>query len=184
MCSDDNLTDNKPGACCVAPKKWNTATNTCAECTTTQAPSELQVGVDKPYITCNANGDTLKTHFRYRLTPVANSTAVTPASTSTDANFKIQKLLAKAVSGVCPSNASAYVANLTGIVANDKICVRLVYDNATTGAVSNALITDSLPAGFTRVINSTKNCLTPTGSSELCSDASGMGGAIGNNGWS
>jgi hypothetical protein len=109
---------------------------------------------------------------------------ITPASTSTNPNLKVQKLLAKAVGGVCPTDASAYVPNLTGIVANDKVCVRLVYDNATTGAVSNALITDSLPTGFTRVTNSTKNCLTPTGSSELCSDASGMGGAIGNNGWS
>lgn len=73
VCSDDNLTDNKPGACCVAPKKWNTATNTCAECTTTQAPSEIQFGVDKPYISCVANGDTSKTHFKYRLTPVGAS---------------------------------------------------------------------------------------------------------------
>ena len=72
-CSDDNLTDNKPGACCIAPKKWNTATNTCAECTTTQAPSELQVGLDKPYITCTGNGDTTKTHFKYRLTPTVPS---------------------------------------------------------------------------------------------------------------
>jgi len=40
---------------------------------TTQAPTELQVGLDKPYITCTGNGDTTKTHFRYRLTPTVVS---------------------------------------------------------------------------------------------------------------
>jgi len=185
MCSDDNLGDGKPGACCIPPKKWNSTTNSCVECSNTQAPSELKAGVDEPYITCTGNGDNTKTHFKYRISPITGSTgAAIPSSTSTNPNLKVQKLLAKAVAGVCPTDASAYVPNLTGIVANDKVCVRLVYDNATSGAVSNALITDSVPTGFTRVTNSTKNCLTPTGSPELCSDASGMGGAIGNNGWS
>lgn len=68
MCSDDNPSDGKPGACCVPPKKWNSTTNTCVECSNTQAPSELKAGVDQPYITCTGNGDTTKTHFRYRIT--------------------------------------------------------------------------------------------------------------------
>ncbi len=174
MCSDDIPTDNKPGACCLPPQTWNTATGTCQECTNTQAPSELKAGVDQPYISCTGNGDTTQTHFKYRITPLTGSLPITPTVTSTNSALTVTKLLAKAVGGVCPTDASAYVSNLTGVVSNDKVCVRLVYNNATTGAVSNALITDSLPTGFTRITNSTKNCLTPTGSSELCSDASDM----------
>lgn len=68
MCSDDNLADGKPGACCIPPKKWNSTTNACVECSNTQAPSELKAGIDEPYITCTGNGDTTKTHFRYRIT--------------------------------------------------------------------------------------------------------------------
>ena len=102
---------------------------------------------------------------------------ITPASTVlqdvplTSIDFSITKLLAKSVKGVCPTDASVYVSNLTGVFPNEELCVRLVYNNATTGAVSNALITDSLPTGFTRVDSSTKNCLTPSGTPELCSDA-------------
>ena len=135
----------------------------------TSAPSELKALVDYPLIQCDA---------------INSSSSVSAASTATNANFKVTKLLAKAVNGVCPTNSSAYVPDLTGIVTNDKICVRLSYENSTPWAISNALITDSIPTGFTRVTNSTKNCLTPSGTSELCSDASGMGGAIGNSGWS
>jgi hypothetical protein len=175
MCSDDIPTDNKPGACCLPPKKWNTATGTCEDCSQTQAPSELKAGVDQPYISCNGDpADSTKTYFKYRITPITGSLPITPTTTATNSNLTVTKLLAKAIAGVCPTDASAYVPNLTGIVANDKLCVRLVYNNATTGVVSNALITDSIPTGFTRVTNSTKNCLTPTGSSELCSDATGM----------
>lgn len=75
MCSDDNLTDDKPGACCVPPKKWNTATSSCVECSNTQAPSELKAGIDQPYITCTGNGDTTKTHFKYRITKQGSTDA-------------------------------------------------------------------------------------------------------------
>jgi hypothetical protein len=144
-------------------------------CTSTQAPAELKAGIDEPYITCTGNGDTTQTHFKYRITPVVQTpTSVTASTTSTNPSLTVTKLLAKAVGGVCPTDLSVYVPNLTGVVTNDEVCVRLVYNNATTGTISSALITDSLPTGFTRVTNSTKNCLTPTGSSELCSDALGM----------
>lgn len=77
MCSDDNLSDNKPGACCLAPKKWNSTANggagACVECNNTQAPSELQANLDQPYITCTGNGDTNKTHFRYKLTNLTDT---------------------------------------------------------------------------------------------------------------
>ena len=68
MCSDDNLGDGKPGACCVPPKQWSTQNSSCTECNSTQAPSEIKASVDEPYITCTGNGDLTKTHFRYRLT--------------------------------------------------------------------------------------------------------------------
>lgn len=46
VCSDDNPNDNKPGACCIAPKKWDSTANAgvgaCVECTNTQAPAELK----------------------------------------------------------------------------------------------------------------------------------------------
>ena len=89
MCSDDIPTDNKPGACCLPPQSWNTATGTCMECSNTQAPSELKAGVDQPYISCTGNGDTTQTHFRYRLTKTSGTptadvfTSVTPVSVGT-----------------------------------------------------------------------------------------------------
>lgn len=52
MCSDDNLADNLPGACCVPPATWNTVSKSCTGCLATQAPSELRAGIDQPYITC------------------------------------------------------------------------------------------------------------------------------------
>jgi len=83
MCSDDIPTDNKPGACCLPPQTWNTATNTCQECTNTQAPSELKAGVDQPYISCTGNGDTAQTHFKYRLTKTSGTPAATPYTSTT-----------------------------------------------------------------------------------------------------
>lgn len=68
FCSDDDFTDNTPGACCHASNQWNSASKSCVQCTSTQAPSELKAGVDQPYITCTGNGDATKTHFKYRLT--------------------------------------------------------------------------------------------------------------------
>lgn len=68
MCSDDNLTDNLPGACCVPPEKWDTTTKTCTACSNTQAPAELKANHDQPYIACTGNGVLTDTHFRYRLT--------------------------------------------------------------------------------------------------------------------
>ena len=89
MCSDDLPNDNKPGACCLPPQTWNTATGTCMECTNTQAPSELKAGVDQPYISCTGNGDTTQTHFRYRITKTSGTptadvyTSTTPSPVGT-----------------------------------------------------------------------------------------------------
>lgn len=66
-------------------------------CTNTQAPAELKAGVDEPYITCTGDGDIAKTHFKYRITSVAQSTpAVVATSTSTNPSLTVTKLLAKA----------------------------------------------------------------------------------------
>jgi hypothetical protein len=79
MCSDDLPNDGKPGACCIPPKKWSTSANgwagACVECSNTQAPAELKAGVDEPYITCTGNGDTTKTHFKYRITKQGSTAA-------------------------------------------------------------------------------------------------------------
>lgn len=72
--------------------------------------------------------------------------SILATSTVTNLDFTITKLLAKAVSGACPTDPNVYVPNLNGVLAGDKICVRLVYNNATTGAISSALLTDSIPA--------------------------------------
>lgn len=75
MCSDDNLTDDKPGACCVPPKKWDTASATCKSCSNTQAPSELKANYDQPYIACTGDGTVSNTHFRYRITKAGSADA-------------------------------------------------------------------------------------------------------------
>lgn len=79
MCSDDNLNDGKPGACCIAPKKWSSTANggvgACVECSNTQAPSELQAGLDQPYITCTGNGDATKSYFKYKITKIGSTDA-------------------------------------------------------------------------------------------------------------
>ena len=83
MCSDDIPTDNKPGACCLPPQTWNTATNTCQECTNTQAPSELKAGVDQPYISCRGDvNDMAKTHFKYKLTKISGTPETPYVSTT------------------------------------------------------------------------------------------------------
>lgn len=84
MCSDDNFTDNLPGACCVPPEKWDTATKTCKACSNTQAPSELKANYDQPYITCTGNGVVADTHFRYMIkqgTTVVMTSDIYPNST-------------------------------------------------------------------------------------------------------
>ncbi len=87
MCSDDIPTDNKPGACCLTPQTWNTATGTCQECTNTQAPSELKAGVDQPYISCKGDiGDATKTHFKYKLTKTSGPPEAAYISTTPVAN--------------------------------------------------------------------------------------------------
>ena len=108
---------------------WSCDSNACINACGTHVPSELKAGVDIPFITCDAKPGS--THFRYQITKVSSSN-IAATSTSTNTNFKVQKLIAKAVAGVCPTDASAYVPNLTGVVTNDKICVRLIYNNATT----------------------------------------------------
>lgn len=75
VCSDDLPADGKPGACCVAPKTWDTATATCQSCSNTQAPTELKANYDQPYITCTGNGIVSDTHFRYRITKTGSTDA-------------------------------------------------------------------------------------------------------------
>lgn len=79
MCSDDNLTDGKPGACCVPPEKWDSTANAgagaCKACSNTQAPAELKANYDQPYITCTGNGVVADTHFRYRITKEGSTDA-------------------------------------------------------------------------------------------------------------
>lgn len=75
MCSDDNLTDNLPGACCVPPEKWDTATKTCKACSNTQAPAQVKANYDQPYIACTGDGVLTNTHFRYKLTKQGSTDA-------------------------------------------------------------------------------------------------------------
>lgn len=88
MCSDDNLTDGKPGACCVPPEKWDSTANggagACLACSNTQAPAELKANYDQPYITCTGNGVVADTHFRYMIkqgTTVVMTSDIYPNST-------------------------------------------------------------------------------------------------------
>ena len=78
LCSDDLPDDNKPGACCIPPKTWSTATNSCVECSNTQAPSEIKADFDQPYISCTGSGVATQTHFRYRITKTSPTNTDAP----------------------------------------------------------------------------------------------------------
>ena len=121
------------------------------------------------------------------VTSGANGTGIT---VSGDPAFSIKKLLALPTSGtgtsaICPTSTSAYSATLSNTVPGATVCVRLAYQNKTSGAVSNAAITDTLSSGLTYINNSTSNCLTPAIGSELCANNASQANTAwtGNNGW-
>ena len=64
-------------------------------------------------------------------------------------------------------NGSSETENLT-VAPNGTVTVRVKYDNTGTQSVTDATIKDSLPAGFTYVSGSIKNCITPSFAEELC----------------
>lgn len=83
-CSDCNAQQDHcaAGLICEYGGDGNQKQSQCVDaCTNTQAPSELQAGVDQPYISCMGNGDATKTHFRYKLIKTAGSTETDFVST-------------------------------------------------------------------------------------------------------
>ena len=67
-------------------------------------------------------------------------------------------------------NGSSETENLT-VAPSGTVTVRVKYDNTGTQSVTDATIKDSLPAGFTYVPGSIKNCITPSSAEEACDTA-------------
>jgi len=168
----------------------------------------LDASRSKSYIEYEMSASSSVTTGNYGTISSINSTATTPEFSSinsgspndititADPAFNIKKLLALPTSGtgssaVCPTDTTSYTPTLSGVDAGATVCVRLAYQNKTSGAVSNTLITDSqidgyLPPDFARtglVANSTINCLTPTSGSPICNTDAGQGGAIPDTVW-
>lgn len=133
MCSDDNLTDGKPGACCVPPEKWDSTANAgagaCRACNNTQAPGEIKANYDQPYITCTGNGVLTDTHFRYMIkqgTTVImtsdiyqNSTQVLHPKMSTAGTYTVQCFYGNATTVNTTGTATPHTCEKTMIVKTD-----------------------------------------------------------------
>ena len=61
-----------------------------------------------------------------------------------------------------PSTLGLETENLTGVVGGDIVNAIIRYDNSGGQSMTNAQIKDTLPAGFTYVPGSMKNCMEPT----------------------
>ncbi len=160
----------------------------------TRSKSYIQYEMIIPAGTAGGNYGTQSTIASTATTPeftsVNSGTNGSGITVTGDPAFSVKKLLALPTSGtgasaVCPTSTSSYSTTLSNTPAGSTICVRLAYQNKTSGAVSNAAITDTLSSGFTYINNTTSNCLTPATGNELCaSDASQANTAwTGNNGW-
>ncbi|MEZ4861099.1 MAG: hypothetical protein R3C14_07330 [Caldilineaceae bacterium] len=65
------------------------------------------------------------------------------------------------------------------VVEQGKTLIERVYYNNTGDLVrTNVTISSTVPAGFTRVAGSTRNCLNPTTNETVCNTTGGQGGAI------
>ncbi len=79
------------------------------------------------------------------------------------------------------TNGQTFVPDLIGASAVDPgaaVTVRLVYNNRTSAAVTNASVRALLEAGFTYVSGTTRNCITPAPGEIVCNDSPGQAGAI------
>ena len=177
-------------------------TNWQANVTTADGFDLLDASRSKSYIEYEMSAGSSVISGTYGTISTISSTATNPEFTSInsgsnsdititqDPAFNIKKLLALPTSGtgssaVCPTDASSYTSTLSGVDAGATVCVRLAYQNKTSGAVSNAAITDTLTSGFTYIDTSTTNCLTPTTGSPVCANDTTQANTAwnGNNGW-
>ncbi len=171
----------------------DSAINTVDTLDATRSKSYIQYEMIIPAGTAGGNYGTQSTIASTATTPeftsVNSGTNGSGITVAGDPAFSVKKLLALPTSGtgasaVCPTSTSSYSTTLSNTPAGSTVCVRLAYQNKTSGAVSNARIRDEInnsPSGFTRVAGSTLNCLTPATGSEICNTSAGMGGAIDEN---